>query len=187
MRLLRYLIFTIMLTAVAAPNAVAAEDALFYGKWGLNIAQLQELIAQEPLLQGTLVDVEFIQYDIILEGCQGGIIYQFDHDRLYAVSISIYVYVETAQGLALIQTFTERLRAMLPSDTEPQKNITQFDETSQIMHTGQYFEAANTTAFIFAKIWPEEESRQVIIMEFMAADHPAARRLPLTFKDLFSR
>lgn len=187
MRLLRYLIFTIMFTAVAATNAVAEGNSLFLGQWGINIAQLQELTAQEPVMQGTLDDAEFIQYDIILEGCQGGIIYQFDHDRLYAVSISIYVYVETAKSFALIQTFIGRLQAMLKDAAEPQKNETKFDEVTQITHTGKFFSAANTTAFIFAKIWPEDESRQVIIMELMSTDHPAARRLPLTFKDLFSR
>mgnify|MGYP003623321530 FL=1 len=72
-------------------------------------------------------------------------------------------------------------------NAEPEHELTVFDEQSQITHMGQFFSNENTLAFIFAKIWPEEEGRQVVIMEFCDKHSVNANRMPAYFKDLFTR
>ena len=185
MRLSRIVISIILLTGCGLRAANA--ELLFTAQWGDNAARVQELSPGYPAQQGTLDSDFFLLYDIILEGCPAGVVYRFDNDRLYAVAISLYVYVETVTGLALVQKLTERLQSMSTAGFQLEKNKVKFDRQTQITHTGQYFSGADTKAFIFAKIWPEEEGRLVIMLEFTDAAHPAAKRLPGIFQDLFRR
>lgn len=179
------LIFTIF--QGLAFRAEAAPEYLFVGNWGDSVATVQ---AKNPGVlerQSRLDNTRLLIYGAFVESRPAGVIYEFADDRLYRVSISIYINLKTITGPALLQTLTERIQAKLGNDLKLEDEKTAFDKSTQITHSGKYFSNENTNAFIFAKTWPEQEGRQIIILDFCDKSNPVAESMPQIFKDLFKR